>query len=190
MDYILQAWPWYVGGPIIALVTFLLFYFGKHLGVSSNLETMCSIEGAGKLTDYFKIDWRSRKWNIVFIFGLIIGGFISSQWMTPNEKMELNPATVIELQEIGIENPGNTYLPNEIFGIEQLTSIKGIIFLLIGGILVGFGSRYAGGCTSGHGIVGMSNLALPSYISVVGFFIGGIIMTWFILPYLLKFLVL
>jgi len=190
MDFIFQAWPWYVGGVIIALVTFFLFYFGKHLGVSSNLETMCSIEGAGKLTDYFKIDWRARKWNIVFILGLVIGGFISSQWMTPSETMKLNPKTIQELSDLGIADAGTTFLPDEIFGLKKLTSPKGILFLLIGGILVGFGSRYAGGCTSGHGIVGMSNLALPSFISVLGFFIGGILMTWFILPYLLKLLVL
>ena len=61
-------------------------------------------------------------------------------------------------------------------------TLKGFSILLIAGILVGFGSRYAGGCTSGHAITGLSNLELPSLISVFGFFIGGLITTWFLLP--------
>ncbi|HHB51659.1 MAG TPA: YeeE/YedE family protein [Saprospiraceae bacterium] len=188
MNLLLQTWPWYVAGPIIALVTFLLFYFGKHLGVSSNLETLCSMEGAGKFTDYFKIDWRARKWNLVFILGLIAGGFITSQWMTPNEKMDLNPKTIENLQEFGITDAGYAYLPEKIYGLDQLSDVKNLLFLLLGGVLVGFGARYAGGCTSGHGIVGLSNFAWASYVSVAGFFIGGLLMTWFILPFLIKLL--
>jgi hypothetical protein len=62
--------------------------------------------------------------------------------------------------------------------------VKGFLILIGAGVLVGFGSRYAGGCTSGHGIVGLSMMATESYIAVAGFFIGGLIMTWLILPYL------
>ena len=184
MDFLLQPWPWYVAGPLITLVMFLLFYFGKKFGVSSNLETICSIARAGKLVDFFKFDWKKNNWNLFFIGGATIGGFIAYQFLTPNDAVALNPKTVQELADIGFNNAGATYLPPEIFGLDALFSIKGFLILLISGILVGFGARYAGGCTSGHGITGLSNLELPSLVSVIGFFIGGIIMAWFILPLL------
>ena len=182
MDFITQPWAWYVAGPAIALVMFLLYYFGERFGVSSNLETFCTIGGAGKISDYFKIDWKQNKWNLIFVAGAIAGGFIASHWLTPSTEIALNPKTVEDLAEIGIQNAGTTYLPNEIFSIDAMLSLKGFFILLIAGIMVGFGARWAGGCTSGHAIVGLSNLELPSLIAVIGFFIGGLVMTWFILP--------
>ena len=182
IDYILQPWPWYVAGPAIALVMLLLFYFGKTFGVSSNLESMCTIAGAGKFNSYFKNDWTKNTWNLMFIVGAILGGFITYQWLSPNEVIALNPQTVQDLSEIGFQNAGQTYLPEEIFGLDQLLSFKGILVLLLGGFLVGFGARYAGGCTSGHAIVGLSNLEKPSLIAVIGFFIGGLVMTWVLIP--------
>jgi len=183
MDFILSPWPWYVAGPLITFVMFLLFFFGKKFGVSSNLENICAIGGAGKLVDFFKFDWRKNTWNLLFVVGLVIGGFISGQWLTPEVAIVLdNPQTVTDLSELGFQNIGAQYLPDEIFGTETMFSLKGFLILLIAGIFVGFGSRYAGGCTSGHAIVGLSNLEMPSLISVIGFFIGGLVMTWFILP--------
>lgn len=182
MEYIAQPWAWYVAGPVISFIMFLLFYFGERFGVSSNLETFCSIGGAGKYVDYFKIDWKQNKWNLIFVAGAIVGGFISSYWLSPSDIVALNPQTVQNLADIGITNAGSSYLPDEIFSIDTMLSIKGFFVLLIAGILVGFGSRWAGGCTSGHAIVGLSNLEIPSLISVIGFFIGGLVMTWVILP--------
>jgi uncharacterized membrane protein YedE/YeeE len=182
MEFITQPWAWYVAGPIIALIMFLLFYFGERFGVSSNLETFCSIGGAGKFVDYFKIDWRQNSWNLVFVAGAIAGGFIAAQWLSPSDVVAINPQTVLDLADIGISDAGATYLPDEIFSIETMLSLKGFAILLIAGVMVGFGARWAGGCTSGHAIVGLSNLELPSLISVIGFFIGGLVMTWIILP--------
>ncbi len=184
MDFILQPWAWYVAGPLIAFCMFLMFFFGKKFGVSSNLETVCAMGGAGKFVDFFKFDWKKNKWNLVFVVGLIVGGFISDQWLTPNDTVAINTETVQDLAEIGIKNAGASYLPDEIFSMEAMLSIKGFLVLLVAGVLVGFGSRYAGGCTSGHGIVGLSSLSMESFIAVGGFFIGGLIMTWFILPYI------
>lgn len=184
MEFILQPWAWYVAGPIIALCMFLMFFFGKKFGVSSNLETVCAMGGAGRLVDFFKFDWRKNKWNLIFVVGLIIGGFISNQWLTPSDAVAINPSTVEDLSEIGIQNAGTTYLPDEIFSLEAMLTVKGFLILLIAGVLVGFGSRYAGGCTSGHGIVGLSSLSIESFLAVGGFFIGGLIMTWLILPYI------
>lgn len=182
MDFILEPWPWYVAGPLITFVMFLLFYFGKKFGVSSNLETICSLGGAGKFNDFFKTDWKKNSWNLLFVVGLIIGGFISSQWLTPNETVAISQQTIQDLSDLGFQNAGAQYLPDEIFSIETMFSLKGFLILLIAGVLVGFGSRYAGGCTSGHAITGLSNLEIPSLISVIGFFIGGLIMTWLLLP--------
>lgn len=184
MDFILQPWPWYVAGPLIALSMYLMYYFGKKFGVSSNLETVCAMGGAGKFVDFFKFDWRKNKWNLVFVIGLIAGGFISDQWLTPDQSVAINPQTEIDLSEIGFSNAGAKYLPDEIYSIDTMLTVKGFLILIIAGILVGFGSRYAGGCTSGHGIVGLSSLSKESFIAVGGFFIGGLIMTWLILPYI------
>jgi len=182
MDFIVQPWPWYVAGPLITLVMFLLFYFGKSFGVSSNLETICAIGGAGRFVDFFKFDWRKKTWNLLFMLGAIIGGFIAFQWLTPNEAITLNPQTVQDLTDLNFQNGGAQYLPDEIFSIEAIFSVKGFLILLVAGVLVGFGTRYAGGCTSGHAIVGLSNLEIPSLISVIGFFIGGLVMTWLLFP--------
>ncbi|PKP28306.1 MAG: YeeE/YedE family protein [Bacteroidetes bacterium HGW-Bacteroidetes-18] len=182
MDFLLQPWEWYVAGPVISVIMFLLYYFGERFGVSSNLETFCSIGGAGKYIDYFKIDWKENLWNLIFIAGAIAGGFIASNYLTATDAVAINPQTVRDLTDIGIMNAGQTYLPDEIFSIETMLSLKGFFILIIAGFLVGFGARWAGGCTSGHAIVGLSNLELPSLIAVIGFFIGGLVMTWFILP--------
>ena len=182
MDFILQPWPWYVGGPLITFVMFLLFYFGKKFGISSNLETICALGGAGKLHEHFNFDWKKNGWNLMFILGTVVGGFIAFKFLTPNEAVALNPQTVQDLAEIGFQNAGSKYLPDELFSIDTMLSLKGFLILIGAGILVGFGARYAGGCTSGHAITGLSNLELPSLISVIGFFIGGLVMTWILLP--------
>jgi uncharacterized membrane protein YedE/YeeE len=161
-----------------------MFFFGKKFGVSSNLETICAMGGAGRWVDFFKFDWRKNKWNLVFVAGIIIGGFITDQWLIIDDTILLKPETIEGLSNIGIANAGSSYLPDELYSIDALFSLKGFILLLSAGFLVGFGARYAGGCTSGHGIVGLSNLSKESFIAVAGFFIGGMIMTWLILPHL------
>lgn len=182
MDFILQPWPWYIGGPLIALTLFLYFYFGKNFGASTNFETLCTMAGAGKISDYFKKDWKERDFALLFVVGLIIGGFITANFLTPDKSIGLNPVTVNELQEIGFTNVANQYFPDEIFSEEALFSVKGFLILLLSGVCIGFGTRYAGGCTSGHAITGLSSLQLPSLKAVIGFFIGGIIAAWFIIP--------
>ena len=181
MEHILNPWPWYISGPLIAIVMALLLYFGKTFGMSSNLRTLCAIGGAGKLADFFKFNWKDQVWNLTVVLGAIIGGFIAMQYLSDDTITNLNPQTVSELRGMGFENAGATLVPNEIFGLEIL-NLKSISLLIIGGILVGFGTRYAGGCTSGHAITGLSSLQKPSLIAVIGFFIGGLIMANLILP--------
>ena len=143
---------------------------------------MCAIAGGDKLADFFKFDWKSQIWNLVFVLGSVIGGYIAVTYLSSTTEIKLSADTVASLQEMGFKNPGSEYLPDEIFGIERLKSIGGLIILLLGGFLVGFGARWAGGCTSGHAISGMSDLQIPSLIAVIGFFLGGLVMTFLILP--------
>ena len=184
MELILQPWPWYVSGPLLALVMYLLVYFGKTFGVSSNLRTLCSIAGAGKYTDFFGFDRKSQLWNLMVVSGAILGGYIAYFYLSDHSLIQLSNNTVVALQEFGFDNIGETLVPMEIFSMEEVFSLKGLLILITGGFLVGFGTRYAGGCTSGHAITGLSNLQLPSLLAVVGFFIGGLIMTHLILPFL------
>jgi len=182
MHYILNPWPWYVSGPLIALVMALLLYFGKTFGMSSNLRTMCSIAGAGKFTDFFKFNWKDQIWNLTVVLGSLIGGFIAVKFLSNDSGTDLNPTTITELENMGFKTPGTSLVPNEIFGLDALASPKALILLVVGGLLVGFGTRYAAGCTSGHAILGLSSLQKPSLIAVIGFFIGGLIMANFIFP--------
>ena len=185
IDFIQQPWPWWVSGPLIAYVMFSLLYFGKGFGVSTNFKTVCCMLGSCKASDFFCFNWRDQIWNLMFIGGVIIGGFISSHFLTPDTAVAISQATITDLKAIGIESPGTSYLPAEIFGVENVWSVRSLVFLLGGGFLVGFGTRYANGCTSGHAISGLSNLQYWSLIAVVGFFIGGLVMTHFILPSLI-----
>ena len=184
MEIISSPWPWYVAGPLLALIMFALLYFGENFGMSNNLRTMCSAIGGHKFSDFFKIDIKSQVWNLVFVAGSILGGFIAYTFFTPDTAIELSAASADSLISLGFNNPGASYLPPEIFGADKLTSPFGLGILLFGGILVGFGARYAGGCTSGHAISGLSNLQLPSLIAVMGFFIGGLTMVHLVMPFL------
>jgi hypothetical protein len=161
---------------------FLLLLIGKKFGMSSSLRTACAAAGAGKASDFFDFDWKAERWNLMVVLGAIIGGFIASNYMSDNT-VEINPDVAQQLAlEYNIQSAGANYLPPEIFSMEALSEPFNIILLLIGGLLVGFGARYAGGCTSGHAISGLSNLQLPSLIAVIGFFIGGLTMVHFIFP--------
>jgi uncharacterized protein len=182
MDWIFEPWPWYVAGPLIAGIMFLLLFGGKNFGMSSNLRTMCTIGGAGKSADFFDFDWKSQRWNLVVLVGAIIGGFIAAHFLTVDTAVDINQDTVSTLQNLGFSSAGEAYLPTELFGMNAFTDPKALAILLIGGILIGFGARYAGGCTSGHAISGLSNLQLPSLIAVLGFFIGGLIMIHLLFP--------
>lgn len=184
MELIKEPWPWYISGPCIALVMFLLLYFGRTFGMSSNLRTICAIGGAGRHSEFFKFDWKSQKWNLIVMLGAILGGFIAHFFLSNPIDINLSDNTVRDLNALGFTNTGQSLLPPELFSWEAVFSLKGMLILIIGGFLVGFGTRYAGGCTSGHAITGLSSLQLPSLIAVIGFFIGGLIMIHLIYPIL------
>ncbi len=175
--------PWYLAGPLITFVMISMLLLGKRFGISSNLDTLCASTGIGSKISYFNIDWKKNTWNLLFVLGTILGGTLSVTVFDTGYG-KISPATIKKLNSIGFSEQKNSLLPVELYG-EAATSFSGLILLLIAGFLVGFGARYAGGCTSGHAISGLSNLQAGSLVSVIGFFIGGLLMTHLILPILL-----
>ncbi|MGZ5286779.1 MAG: YeeE/YedE family protein [Flavisolibacter sp.] len=180
-EFITQTWPWWFSGTLIAAIMFFLLYFGQSFGFSSNLRTICAAAGLGKKTKFFDFNWKAQTWNLVFLVGAIIGGFVAKHFLSTDVPVEISPATIDDLSRLGIAAP-TSLQPAELFSLEAILSVKGFLVLAFGGLMVGFGSRYAGGCTSGHAISGLSDLQVPSLIAVIGFFIGGLAMTFFILP--------
>lgn len=192
LEFIQQPWHWSISGLVIAFVMFLLLFFGKSFGMSATMRAVCAAGGAGKKISFFDFDWvNTQGWNLLFALGAVIGGFIASNYLMSPEPVQIAEATTAHLQQMGIAVPqsleeGTGYIPKEVFNFEALFTLKGFILIVVGGFLVGFGARYAGGCTSGHAISGLSNLQLPSLIAVIGFFIGGLLMTHILLPIILK----
>ncbi|MDZ4752732.1 MAG: YeeE/YedE thiosulfate transporter family protein [Flavobacteriales bacterium] len=180
-DFIMNPWPWWFSGILISSIMFLLVFFGKSFGFSSNLKTICSMAGAGKKMKFFDFNWKAEIWNLVFLIGALVGGFITKEFLTTENAVQISEATKSELNVLGFSNP-ESIQPMEIFSWESAMSLKGFLILSFGGLMVGFGSRYANGCTSGHAISGISNLQLPSLIAVIGFFAGGLAMTHLIFP--------
>lgn len=160
LQWILEPWPWYVSGPLIGLtVPLLLLLTGKNFGISSSLRHIGAACNPRTRLPYLSGDynWRDHTWSIIFAAGLVLGGFIGNGLLTANPQ---------------------ALLPVGYF------SVGGAALLFGGGLLVGFGTRYADGCTSGHTIMGISALNWPSLVASVFFFVGGLIATWAILPLL------
>jgi uncharacterized protein len=176
-----STWPWYVAGPVFGLfVPALLILGNRTFGVSSNLRHLCSALLPARV-QHFHYDWkRAGLWNLVFVAGAALGGFLASRWGGPHN-VEISEQTRRALMSLGVHDFSGL-APREIFSWPALLTLKGFACVIGGGFLVGFGTAYAGGCTSGHAISGLADLQLPSLIAVVGFFAGGLLGTFFILP--------
>lgn len=184
IEFLKQPWAWYISGPLIGLMVPLLLIIGnKIFGISSSLRHICAACLPAKIP-FFSYEWKKEIWNIVLVAGILIGGFIATQLLLSNQPVEINPKLVSELSGYGITDY-HSLVPAQLFNFQQLFTLKGFILIIVGGFLVGFGTRYAGGCTSGHSIMGLSNLQLPSLIATICFMIGGFIMANFILPFIL-----
>jgi len=186
MDIINQGWHWSVSGLGIVFVMYLLIYAGERFGISSSFRVMCSAISGRKAGSYFDYDWKEQAWMFLFIMGAIIGGYIGVSLLADPNPVAISTQTIIDLNAIGVEAPSTGLMPNSIFNFDFLFTLKGFILLVGGGFMIGFGTRWAGGCTSGHAITGLSNLQLPSLVAVVGFFIGGLLTTFFLLPLILS----
>jgi uncharacterized membrane protein YedE/YeeE len=184
IEIIKQPWPWYIAGPLIGFtVPTLLIIGNKTFGISSSLRHICAACIPANIP-FFKYEWKKEIWNLLFVLGIFFGGLIASHFLSNPVPIEMNPKLVAELQSYGISN-FDSLIPIDIFNWQELLSIRGFILIVVGGFLVGFGTRYAGGCTSGHAIMGLSTLQWPSLVATCCFMIGGIIMANFILPKIL-----
>jgi uncharacterized protein len=186
MEIIIHTWHWSISGFLIGMIMLFLIYFGKSFGMSSNLRSLCSMTGIGKKVPFFDWDWKSQRWNFVVVLGAMLGGYVAVHFLSDMSNVAISQSTISDLSQLGIKSSGGELLPDYLFSNDVFESPYKIAILLFGGLLIGFGSRYAGGCTSGHAISGLSNLQLPSLKAVIGFFIGGLIMSYFLLPILLK----
>ena len=210
-EFLSQPWPWWAGGITIGITLFLLLYFGKEFGLSANLRTMCAADGAGDFSDFFDFDWQAQGWNLMVALGAMFGGYMAATYFSPGHIAHVSEATVASLNEISagvegaqfvwdeeaghanipivpaptVENPNVPDFWN-LYSWSSLFTLRGLIIIMGGGFLIGFGSRYAGGCTSGHAISGIADMQLPSLVAVIFFFVGGLIMTYFFLPFILQ----
>ena len=185
IQWLSRPWPWYVAGPLIGLIVPALLIMGnKRFGVSSSLRHICAACFPSNIS-FFKYDWRKEIWNIFFVFGILIGGFVAVALFRNPEPVQLNHELVSQLSGYGVKD-FRGLMPEDLFSWQSLFTIKGLMVTVFGGLLVGFGTRYAGGCTSGHSIMGLSNLQWPSLIATCCFMAGGFIMSNFILPFILR----
>jgi uncharacterized protein len=185
MDVLFKAWPWYVTGPVIGLSVPLLLLLGnKKLGVSSTLRQVCAACFPGKIP-FLNYNWKKDVWNLYLVGGMVIGGFLGGSLLTTREPIDLSESTVQFLNTNGLSKPEGL-MPTELFNWETLATLKGIVLMVAGGFMVGFGTRYARGCTSGHGILGLSALQWPSLVATCSFFLGGTLFSYFILPFILS----
>ena len=184
LEFLKQPWPWYVGGALIGrTVPILLILGNKTFGISSSLRHLCAACLPAKIP-YFMYDWKKEAWNLFFVAGVLGGAMLAANFLSDPHPLVVAESTKTYLAEKGITDT-SALLPAEIFAWENVLSLRGFFFFVVGGFCVGFGTRYAGGCTSGHAIMGLSNLQWPSLIATMSFMVGGVVMTWFILPYLL-----
>jgi uncharacterized membrane protein YedE/YeeE len=181
-----SAWPWWLAGPLIgAVVPLLLWIGGRQFGVSANLRHLCAACLPVR-SDFFRYDWRREGlWNLIFVAGVLVGGFVGHRLLADSGRaLEVAPATAATLAELGLER--SPVAPERLVSWHALGTLPGVLAMIVGGFAVGFGARWAGGCTSGHAITGLASFELPSLVAVVGFFAGGLLVVWWLLPALLS----
>lgn len=181
LELISRPWPWYVAGTCVGLtIPALLLLGNKSFGISSSLRHICAACLPANIA-FFKYNWRRESWNLFFVAGIFLGGVIATQFLTNPEPIQIAASTRAELSALGVQD-FNGLMPADLFGRDQLLTANGLVFFVIGGLLVGFGTRWAGGCTSGHTIMGLSNLQWPSLVATMAFLAGGFASTWLLLP--------
>lgn len=185
IDLLKNPWPWYVAGPLIGLTVPVLLIIGnKAFGISSSLRHICAACIPANIP-FFKYEWTKEVWNLFFVAGIAVGGLIAVTLLADPNPVVIHPDLATELSGYGITNY-DSMVPTDLFNWSSLLSLRGCIMMVVGGFMIGFGTRYAGGCTSGHSIMGLSMLQWPSLIATCCFMIGGIIMANFLLPLILN----
>lgn len=185
IELIRKPWPWYIAGPLIGLIVPTLLLLGnKHFGISANLRHICAACIPANIP-FFKYNWKKEIWNLFFVAGILVGGFIAAHGLSNGDAVSITPALAAELRTYNVTDTRHL-LPQEIFSWQHLLTLRSFILLVVGGFLVGFGTRYAGGCTSGHAIMGLSNLQWPSLVATICFMTGGFVMANVLLPVIMK----
>ena len=185
IEFIKQPWPWYVAGPLIGLtVPALLIIGNKSFGISSSLRHICAACLPANIP-FFKYDWKKEIWNLFFVLGIFFGAVVAVTLLADPEPVKVNAKLAADLATYGITDY-SLLMPKQLFNWQSLLTVKGLIMMVLGGFMVGFGTRYAGGCTSGHSIMGLSTLQWPSLVATCCFMIGGFIMSNLILPFILS----
>ena len=184
-EFIQQPWPWYVAGPLIGLTVPLLLILGnKSFGISSSLRHVCAACVPSGIP-FFSYEWKKEAWNLFFVAGIFLGGLFVSRFLSNPLPVQVNQKLVNELAGYGITDFSGL-VPTQLFSWQNLLTVKGLLMMVMGGFLVGFGTRYAGGCTSSHSIMGLATLQWPSLVATCCFMLGGFIMANFILPFILS----
>jgi uncharacterized membrane protein YedE/YeeE len=183
IELLRRPWPWYVAGPLIGLMVPLLLVMGnRRFGISSNLRHICA--AFPERIRVFHYDWKtSGSWNLALVAGVVVGGFVSVQWLGAGD-VALSPGARAQLAALGISDFSGL-VPSEIFDWSRLLSVKTLVCVVVGGFLVGFGTAWANGCTSGHGVTGLANFERASLVAVLGFFAGGLLGTFILLPWIM-----
>ena len=185
LQFLSQPWHWSVAGLLIGLTVPTLLILGNRVfGISSNLRHICAACMPANIP-FFKYNWKKEAWNLFFVGGTIVGAVIASHFLKDPAPFQVAAATQRDLQALGVQD-FSAMMPSDIFGVDQIFTLKGFFFMILGGFLIGFGTRYGGGCTSGHAISGLSNLQFPSLIATISFMAGGFLMTHLGLPLLFK----
>ncbi|HVZ55931.1 MAG TPA: YeeE/YedE thiosulfate transporter family protein [Chitinophagaceae bacterium] len=185
IEWIRHPWPWYIGGPLIGLMVPALLLLGnKSFGISSSLRHICAVCFPANVA-FFRYDWKKEIWNLFFVAGIVIGAYLAVQFLSDHQPVRVDPRLAAELGRYGIDDYSKLS-PVQLFSWSQLLTLKGFLVLVVGGFLVGFGTRYAGGCTSGHSIMGLSNLQVSSLVATICFMAGGFLVANLVLPLILK----
>jgi uncharacterized membrane protein YedE/YeeE len=181
MEALMKPWPWYIAGPLIGLFVPLLLVLGnKQFGVSGSLRAVCAALLPSKV-EFFNFDWkRTGAWNIAFVAGIVLGGAFAVQ-VLGSQTPDIATATSDAISSLGL-GAANGLMPSEVFSWSALFTLRGFVSMVFGGFLIGFGTAYAGGCTSGHGVAGLAAFQLPSLIAVIAFFAGGVFSTFVLFP--------
>jgi len=185
LESLSHPWHWSVAGVLIGLIVPTLLIIGnKHFGISSNLRHICAACLPARIP-FFHYDWKKEIWNFFFVGGILAGAVLATIFLQNPDPVQIHPDLAQDLAGYGVTHISGL-VPTDLFSFESLLTLRGFLLMVVGGFLVGFGTRYAGGCTSGHAIMGLSNLQWPSLVATVSFMVGGFLMANFILPFILQ----
>lgn len=176
-----SPWPWYIAGPLIGLMVPMMLIIGnRSFGISISHRHICAMVQPPQVqVPFFKYDWRPYAWCLLFVMGIAIGGYLAGVVFVNSQPVALSEKAQAMFVSWGIALPtAGQFLPHELYGL----NLRNFTLLFTGGVFAGFGTRYAGGCTSGHAITGLSTLQLQSLYAVLGIFSGGLLASWLITP--------